>query len=140
MKKHKLKSNEKLIEVNFTKKNSRLPLTKNNLSEYNKIKIVDYIYPLTKLSKKIFSIKDHVNLSGINPLKGPNFVSLTDTYSSKKGVIVAGLKNGVHPNDKEKKILLNVGVQAYCYNLVPTAILAASLGLQIKAIGIVKSR
>ena len=102
------------------------------------VKLTDYIYPLKSLDKKNYEIKDHINLSGSNPLKGPNFISLTNIYVSTKGIIVVGLKKGVHPNEKEKRILLKSGVKAYCYNLVPKAILAASQGKRIKAIGIVK--
>ncbi len=102
------------------------------------IKIIDYIYPLTKLKNKTYQIINHINLSGSNPLNGPNFVSLTNIYKSKKGIIVAGLKEGVEPNLHEKKILLKAGVKAYCYNLVPDVILAASRGLKVRAIGIVK--
>ena len=108
-------------------------LKKNNFTE-----ISDYIYPLTKLPKKKYYISNHINLSGYNPLKGPEFVSLTDIYKDKKGIIVAGLKKGTEPNSHEKKLLLKVGVKAYCYNLVPAVIVAASLGLKVKAIGIVK--
>ena len=100
--------------------------------------IEDYIYPLTKLSKKKYEISDHINLSGYNPLKGPKFISLTDVYKDKKGIIVVGLKAGTEPNPHEKKILLKAGVKAYCYNLVPAVILAASRGMKVKAIGIVK--
>lgn len=101
------------------------------------IEITNYIYPLTKLSKNKYDISDHINLSGSNPLKGPNFISLTDIYKSKKGIVVAGLKEGVHPNNKEKKILLKAGVKAYCYNLIPAVILAASRRLKVRAIGVV---
>ena len=102
------------------------------------IKITDYIYPLTKLSKKQYDISDHINLSGHNPLQGPQFISLTNIYKSKKGIIVAGLKKGVEPNPHEKKTLLKAGIKAYCYNLVPAVILAASRGLKVKATGVVK--
>ncbi len=102
------------------------------------IEITDYIFPLVKLTESKYQIKDHINLSGYNPLKGPQFISLTNIYNSKKGIVVVGLKEGVVPNDHEKKVLLKAGVKAYCYNLVPTVILAASLGLKIKAFGIVK--
>ena len=71
-------------------------------------------------------------------MKGPKFVSLTDVYKDKKGIVVAGLKKGIEPNPHEKKILLKAGVKAYCYNLVPAVILAASRGLKVKATGIVK--
>ena len=107
-------------------------------SKFNKnVFITDYIYPLQDLDKNIYEIKDHINLSGFNPLSGPNFISLTNIYSSKTGIIVCGLKDGVQPNIKEKRILLKGRVKAYCYNLVPTVIFAASLGLKIKATGII---
>lgn len=112
-------------------------LKKNKASSL--IEIIDYIYPINKtLPRKELGIKDHINLSGENPLKGPVFISLTNVYKSRKGIIIAGLKQGIHPNNQEKKILRKINVKAYCYNLVPTVIFAASLGLKIKAVGIVK--
>ena len=102
------------------------------------IKVIDYIYPLTKLSKKQYDVSDHINLSGLNPLKGPRFISLSNIYISKKGIIVAGLKEGIEPNPYEKKILLKAGVKAYCYKLVSAVILAASRGQKVRAIGVVK--
>ena len=113
---------------------------KPGLKHKKNIEIIDHIYPLTKLSKKKYDIADHVNLSGHNPLKGPQFIPLSNIYISKKGIVVAGLKEGVHPNNKEKKILLKAGVKAYCYKLVPAVILAASRGKKVKAVGIVKKK
>lgn len=101
------------------------------------IEISDQIYPLTMLTKHTYQIKDHINLSGLNPLKGPNFISLTNTYESKDGIVVVCLKEGTHLNNKEKKILLKIGVKAYCYNLVQKAILASSKGLKVKAYGVI---
>ena len=102
--------------------------------------IIDHIYPLAKLTKPVYEIKDHINLSGYNPLKGSCFLSLTNIYNSKKGIIVACLQSGVHPNKKETKILLKAGVKAYCYNLLSATIHAASVGSKIKAIGIVNHK
>ena len=132
-----------MLEFNFTNKKQKksFGLIKTLLIKCKKdkaIKVIDYIYPLTKPTKNSYEIKDHINLSGSNPLCEPDFVPLTNIYESKNGIIVVGLKNGVTPNNKEKKILLKAGVKAYCYNLIPTAIIAASLGLKIKAVGIVK--
>ena len=110
-----------------------------NVTKNNFVEITDYIYPLTKLPGKKYEIINHINLSGENPLKGPKFVSLSNIYSSKKGIVVVWLKKGIKPNLHEKKVLLKAGVKAYCYNLIPAVILAASKGLKVKAIGIVKS-
>lgn len=136
---------ENSIEVNYTKKYARFNesvkshIIKSRKKESSVIEIIDYIYPIKKLNNKSYNITNHINLSGLNPLKGPNFISLTDLYTSKIGIVIVGLKHGVHLNDKEKKILLKVGADAYCYNLVPTSIFTASLGLKVKGIGIVKA-
>lgn len=103
------------------------------------IKIIDNIYPISNLTKKISKIRDHINLSGFNPLKGPKFVPLSNIYKSKKGILVAGLKEGVVPNKHELKVLNKLGVQAYCYNLIPVAIISASLGIKIDAFGIMRN-
>ena len=102
------------------------------------IQVIDFIFPLIKTNKNFYKIKDHINLSGCTPLNGAIFVSLSTIYSSKNGIVVCGLKNGTRPSNKEKKILLKAGIYAYCYNLIETAIYAASLGLEIKAFGIVQ--
>ena len=132
-------------EINYTSKKSFSQFNesvKNHIKKHKPkkvIKVTDYIYPITKLRKDINEIHDHINLSGFNPLKGSNFISLTDLYISKNGLTVVGLKHGVHPNKKEKSILKRTNIKAYCYNLVPTSIFAASLGLKVEAIGIVKN-
>ena len=135
---------KKKIEINFTD-NGNFAEFNNVLKKYlrkNKSKkiayIIDYIYPLTRLAQAAYKIKDHINLSGYNPLAGPNFISLTNTYILETGIIVVGIKKGVELSNKEKKILLKCGVKAYCYNLVPTAVFCKSLGSRIKAIGVVK--
>lgn len=134
-----------------------LDLTKSNYGFYNKfdlyisriissgknaICILDYIYPLKKLSSNIYQISDHVNLSGFNPLIGPQFIQLNNIYLTKSKlpkIIVAGLKEGTIPTKKEGKVLLKSKVNAYCYNLIPAVILAASKGLKVYALGLVAS-
>lgn len=104
----------------------------------DKILIVDYIYPLKNINSKTVEIADHVNLSGFNPLKGAEFIPLANIYQFKNGIVIAGLKEGTHPNNIEKNVLLKCNVKAYCYNIVPTAIYATFLGLKIEALGRVK--
>lgn len=105
------------------------------------IQIKDKLYPLTKLSKGSYEIIDHVNLTGLNPVKGPHFFQVNNAYlksfGKSKKIIVAGLKPGVKPTNKEKETLIKAGVQAYCYNLIPKTLHAASQGRKVKAIGIV---
>ena len=116
-------------------------LVKNYLVKHKSskvINIIDYIYPLTELKHNSYEITNHINLSGYNPLIGPQFISLTNIYVSSNGIVAVGLKDNLHPNSKEKQILLKNGVKAYCYNLIPTVIFAASLGLKVRATGIVK--
>ena len=133
------------IEINYTKKDSFIHFNE-DIKKYlikNKSKkivyITDYIYPITKPQKDSYEIIDHINLSGFNPLKGPSFISLTNAYKSKKGIVVAHLKEDVQPNPYEIKILLKSNIKAYCYNLVPTVIFAVSLGFKIKAFGVIKT-
>ena len=103
------------------------------------LEIIDYIYPITNLTKKQYEIKDHINLSGFNPLKGPKFIPMNNIYLSKTGIIVCGLKEGTVPNEHEIKIMKKAGIQAYCYNLIPKVIHAASLGIKVKAYGVLIS-
>lgn len=104
--------------------------------------IVDYIYPIKTLKKEKYEIADHVNLSGYSPLKGPQFIALNNVYhfkNSKSAIVVAGLKDGVIPNKYEIEKMANAGVDAYCYNIVPLSICAASLKIKVKAYGVVNS-
>lgn len=122
----------------FTEYNQKVINKLLKVKSKSQIHIIDYIYPLKKLKLKIYQIKDHINLSGYNPLIGPSFISLTNIYNCKNGIVVVALPKNIEPNKREKKVLLKSGVDAICYNLVPTAILAAALNLKIKASGILK--
>jgi hypothetical protein len=63
---------------------------------------------------------------------------MNNVYVSKSGIVVVGLKEGTVPNKHEMKVMKKAGIQAYCYNLVPKVIHAASLGMKVKACGVVK--
>ena len=81
-------------------------------------------------------VRDHLNLTGDNPLVGPNdpmgerFPSVNDIYVTDllpelpRGVAV-GLKPGAHPSTSEWKLVRDLGGEFYCYNLVPAMIVAA---------------
>lgn len=133
----------KKIIINFTK-DGNFKRFNNQVKKYllkNKkkkiVQIIDYVYPLKSLTRTSYEIADHINLSTYNPLIGPKFISLTNVYHSKDGIIVCGLIDGVHPSTLERKILEAARVKAYCYNLVPTVIYAASLGYKVKGFGVV---
>lgn len=130
------------VKFDFTKKGNYKSFNKSVINHLKKVSgsilIIDYIYPVRTLKSKSYEVFDHVNLSGFNPLKGATFIPLSNIYLSKKGIVVAGLKNGTHPNNIEKRVLSKCSIETYCYNIVPTAIYATYLGIKIKAVGIVK--
>ena len=93
-------------------------------------------------------VSDHLNLTGTNPLVGPNnpigerFPVVNDIYLDTKqandclsGVqvadnlesqkVAAGVKPGVVPTDSEIALINKLGGDFYCYNLVPTALIIA---------------
>ncbi len=105
--------------------------------------VVDYGYGLP--SPGLALVVDHLNLTGSNPLVGPNnpcgerFPRVTDVYiTDLKGklpnVITAGLKQGIQPNSEEVSAVKSIGGECWSYNLVPTMIVAAHAGLKVLGI------
>ncbi len=105
--------------------------------------VVDYAYGLPKA--EISLVSDHLNLTGSNPLIGPNnpcgerFPRVTDVYMTElfdklPTVITAGLKQGIEPSAEEVSAIKAVGGQCWSYNLVPTMIIAAHAGLKVLGI------
>lgn len=134
-----------------TKKNLVIDFTKNKDLDFKKIIsqqnikeiiVVDYIYPIAKLHDQEFTIQDHINLSGENPLSGPEFIGMSNPYntanSKRPKITVAGLKNGVIPNSHELKILKKTGIDAYCYHLPLCAIYARSQNIKVNGLGRLK--
>lgn len=93
-------------------------------------------------------VRDHVNVSGNNPLLGPNHpagerfpvvqgVYLCGLFPDLREAVVAGLKEGVRANEPELQALRTIGVDACTYNMVPSMLIAAHAGW--KVLGIVLS-
>lgn len=95
-------------------------------------------------------VKDHLNLTGTNPLVGPNhprgprFPVVNDIYitefpsstlSRSPQGIAAGLTRNNVPSPDELNLLKSLGADFYCYNIVPSMIVAAHAGF--KVIGVV---
>lgn len=91
-------------------------------------------------------VTDHLNLTGSNPLVGPNHpagerfpgvndIYVTDQFPGLPRGVAAGLKPGVVPTEDELKLIKQLGADFCCYNLVPTMLVAAHL--RWKVLGIV---
>lgn len=83
-------------------------------------------------------VRDHINLTGHNPLVGPNhpcgerFPAVNCIYITDNKLlpefpsgIAAGIKQGTVPGEEELRLIRSFGADMYCYNLVPTMIIAA---------------
>lgn len=94
-------------------------------------------------------VADHVNLSGTNPLCGPNvecgerFPVVNGVYLTEFGDdvltrlprgVAGGLKAGVSVSEEERAKLSALGIDFYCYNLVNTMLVAAHAGWKVVAI------
>ncbi|HND06562.1 MAG TPA: hypothetical protein PL012_12825 [Candidatus Obscuribacter sp.] len=108
-----------------------------------------------------YLVSDHLNLTGDNPLVGPNnpvgerfpvvnniYLGAADTMDQEETWaignplgkfatgVAAGLKAGVVPGGEEIKFLRELGVSLYCYNLVPAMLVAAHAGLKVIGIAL----
>jgi len=81
-------------------------------------------------------VKDHLNLTGSNPLIGPNDpcgerfpviqgIYVDDCLPEMKRTVVAGLKTRYKPTEQDKQLVRTFGADSYCYHLVPAMLVAA---------------
>lgn len=124
--------------------------------------IVDTAVPLSGDDESPCIVTDHINLTGDNPLVGPNdpcgtrFPVVNEIYMMPSLIrgpnetlpkrdyldklrtgVVAGLKAGVVPTAKDEELIKSLGANLCCYNLVPSMIVAAHAGM--KVLGIIVS-
>lgn len=94
-------------------------------------------------------VLDHLNLSGSNPLRGPNDpigerfpvvngIYVTDcdlaALQDLKTGVAAGVKHGHKASVEELEFLHSIGAGFYSYNLVPTMLVAAHAGWKVLAV------
>jgi len=91
----------------------------------------------------LMAITDHLNLMGINPLRGgPHFVDLASIYDVAG---LAGLKRGVYAamagpsyeTPAEIRMLRRLGADAVGMSTVPEAIAARQAGMTVTAISVI---
>ena len=94
-------------------------------------------------------ISDHINLTGVSPLEGPNFADLTDLYSRRIRELVRSvdpaIKEGVYaqfrgPNYEtaaEIKMAHLIGADLVGMSTALEAIVARALGLEVLGLSLV---
>ncbi len=111
-------------------------------AENKTVVIVDRGFGFEKRAPHV--VRDHLNLTGDNPLVGPNdpvgarFPVLLDVYitgflTDMAEGVAAGIKPGVQVSEPEMDMIRLLGGDFACYNLVPTMIVAGHAGWKVLA-------
>ena len=94
-------------------------------------------------------IYDHISLTGVSPLSGPQFVDLSDLYSARLRELAhqvdSSLREGVYAHwpgpafetPAEIRMLRTLGADLVGMSTVPEAIAAHALGAEVLAIALV---
>lgn len=91
-------------------------------------------------------ISDHINLQGVTPLEGPQFIDMSDVYSQRlRDLCGAGLKQGVYASVRgpqyetpaEIRYLRAIGADLVGMSTVQEAIAARALGMEVLGISCV---
>jgi len=123
--------------------------------------IVDHAYGLAANHTGVHLVSDHLNLSGDNPLVGPNdpvgqrfpvvnniYLAAADTINQEetwtlgnplsklRSGIAAGVRSGQRLTESELALIYKMGAHFYNWNTVPTMIAAAHAGFRVLAIAV----
>ena len=94
-------------------------------------------------------VKDHLNLTGTNPLVGPND-AIGDRFPVIQGIyvdehfpdlprtVLAGLAPGQRPDAEEVTLMKQLGADSYSYNVVPAMLVVAHAKRKVLAMVVPK--
>jgi len=93
-------------------------------------------------------ITDHINLMGVNPLSGPEFIDMSEAYSSEyraiakqagvlKEGVYAGLRGPSYETPAEIRYLRTIGADLVGMSTVPEVIAANHMGIKVLGISCV---
>jgi|SRR5581483_7846067 len=100
----------------------------------------------------LVAVSDHVNLTGVSPLRGPRFVDLTDLYSARLRALVQELEPGLpeavyaaywgpnYETPAEIRAYRALGADVVGMSTALEAIAACAAGMEVLALSLVTNR